>query len=138
MGTKATITINDEGGKPLLRLYKQFDGYIAGGLGETLIDLLKDRVIVNGYTMEDEKNQNFNGMSCLAAQIVADLKEGIGGIYIQPLDDCYEGSFDYTISCIGNGKDGKPQRIHIVMKSYGDIVYDGLVDDYHRSKVVEH
>lgn len=138
MGTRSTTTILNDNREPILRLYKQFDGYIAGGLGETLIDLLKDRVVVNGYTMEDERNQNFNGMSCLAAQIVADLKEGIGGIYIQPLDDCYEGSFDYTISCIGNGKDGKPQKIHMVMKSYGDIVYDGLVDDYHRSKVVEH
>ena len=57
MGTRATITINDEGGKPLLRLYKQFDGYIEGGLGEALVDFMKDRYVVNGYTISDEQNR---------------------------------------------------------------------------------
>ena len=101
-----------------------------------MIRLLEDRVVVNGYTMEDKERRNFNGMSCLAAEIVAHFKDGIGGAYIQALDEDYVGSYDYTISCIGDGKDSKPQRLKIKMQSYGEVVYDGLVDDFDLKLVV--
>lgn len=105
-------------------------------MGEKLIRILEDRVVVNGYTMEDKEHRNFNGMSCLAAQLVADLKNGIGDVYIQALDEDYVGSYNYTISCVGDGKDSKPQRLNIKMESYGEVVFDGLVDDYDRKLVV--
>ena len=142
MGTRSTTTILDEEGKPLLRIYQQYDGYIEGGVGETLIRILEGRRVVQGYTMDDKERRNFNGMSCLAAQLVADLKDGIGNVYIQALDEDYEGSYDYTISCvseplISNSKRVKEyQRLHIVMKSYGEVVYDGLIDNYDRTLVV--
>ena len=136
MGTRSTTTILDEKGNRLLCIYQQFDGYIEGGVGEKLIRLLEDRVVVNGYTMEDKERRNFNGMSCLAAEVVAHFKDGIGGAYIQSLDEGYVGSYDYTISCIGDGKDSKPQRLKIKMQSYGDVVYDGLVDDFDLKLVV--
>ncbi len=101
-----------------------------------MIRLLEDRVVVNGYTMEDKERRNFNGMSCLAAEVVAHFKDGIGGAYIQSLDEGYVGSYDYTISCIGDGKDSKPQRLKIKMQSYGKVVYDGLVDDFDLKLVV--
>ena len=136
MGTRSTTNILDENGNRLLCIYQQFDGYIEGGVGEKLIRLLEDRVVVNGYTMEDKERRNFNGMSCLAAEVVAHFKDGIGGAYIQALDEDYVGSYDYTISCIGDGKDSKPQRLKIKMQSYGEVVYDGLIDDYDRKLVV--
>jgi len=136
MGTRSTTNILDENGNRLLCIYQQFDGYIEGGVGEKLIRLLEDRVVVNGYTMEDKERRNFNGMSCLAAEVVAHFKDGIGGAYIQALDEDYVGSYDYTISCIGDGKDSKPQRLKIKMQSYGDVVYDGLVDDFDLKLVV--
>ncbi len=77
MGTRSTTTILDEEGKPLLRIYQQYDGYIEGGVGENLIRILEGRRVVQGYTREDKEYRNFNGMSCLAAQIVADLKDGL-------------------------------------------------------------
>ncbi len=123
MGTRATITINDEGGKPLLRLYKQFDGYIEGGLGEALVDFMKDRYVVNGYTISDEQNRAFAGMGCLGAQVVTHFKEKIGNLYIQSLDEDYEGSYNYFIS----EDDG---RIFIRMESYDGIIYNGPVDDF--------
>ena len=145
MGTRATITINDEGGKPLLRLYKQFDGYIEGGLGEALVDFMKDRYVVNGYTISDEQNRAFAGMGCLGAQVVTHFKEKIGNLYIQSLDEDYEGAYNYEIS-VGPMTDSfevmrkatnpdeykelRQGKISIQMKQYGDIVYDGLVDDF--------
>lgn len=142
MGTRSTTTILDEQGNPLLCIYQQYDGYIEGGVGEKLIRILEGRRVVQGYTMEDKEYRNFNGMSCLAAQLVSDLKDGIGNVYIQALDEGYEGSYDYTISCvpeplISTSKRVKEyQRLHIVMKSYGEVVYDGLVDKYDRTLVV--
>ena len=87
MGTRSTTTVLDEEGKPLLRIYQQYDGYIEGGVGEKLIRLLEGRRVVQGFTMEDKVARNFNGMSCLAAQLVSDLKDGIGNVYIQGAAD---------------------------------------------------
>lgn len=136
MGTRSTTTILDEKGNRLLCIYQQFDGYIEGGVGEKLIDLLKGRLVVNGYTMEDKERRYFNGMSCLAAQIVSDFKDGIGGAYIQALDEDYVGAYNYTISCVGDGKDSKPQRLKIKMESYGEVLFDGFIEDYDRKLVV--
>jgi len=142
MGTRSTTTILDENGNPLLCIYQQYDGYIEGGVGEKLIRILEDRVVVNGYTMDDKERRSFNGMSCLAAQLVSDFKDGIGDVYIQALDEGYVGSYDYTISCvsepiISTSKRVKEyKRLHIVMKSYGEVVYDGLVDDFDLKLVV--
>jgi hypothetical protein len=136
MGTRSTTHILDENGNRLLCIYQQFDGYIEGGVGEKLIRLLEDRVVVNGYTMEDKERRNFNGMSCLAADVVAHFKDGIGGAYIQALDEDYVGSYNYTISCVGDGKDSKPQRLKIKMESYGEVLFDGFVEDYDRKLVV--
>ena len=136
MGTRSTTTVLDEEGKPLLRIYQQYDGYIEGGVGEKLIRLLEGRRVVQGFTMEDKVARSFNGMSCLAAQLVSDLKDGIGNVYIQALDEDYEGSYDYTISAVGDWKLSKSCKINIKMKSYGEVVYDGLVDNYDRTLVV--
>ena len=151
MGTRATITINDEDDKPLLRLYKQFDGYIEGGLGEALVDFMKGRYVVNGYPISDEQNRAFAGMGCLGAQIVGHLKEKIGNLYIQSLDEDYEGAYNYEIS-VGTMTDSfevmrnandpdeykelRQGKITIQMKQYGEIVYDGLVDDFDLQMVV--
>ena len=121
---------------------QQYDGYIEGGVGEKLIRLLEGRRVVNGYTMDDKERRNFNGMSCLAAQVVSDFKNGIGDVYIQALDEDYEGSYDYTISCVSEPIISTSKRVkeyknlHIVMKSYGKIVYDGLIDKFDLKLVV--
>ena len=60
---------------------------------------------------------------CLAADVVAHLKDGIGNVYIQAIDDDYEGSYNYFIS----EDDG---RIFIRMESYDGIIYNGPVDDF--------
>jgi len=127
MGTRSVTTIEDEG-KPLLKIYKQYDGYVEGGLGEELIDFLRGRRVVNGYSMKDQEDRAFNGLGCLAASIVAHLKDGIGNVYIQALDDDYEGAYNYFIS-----EDGG--RLYIRMEAYGRVLYNGAVDDFTLDKL---
>ena len=73
--------------------------------------------------MQDKEDRAFNGLGCLAASIVAHLKDGIGNVYIQALDDDYEGSYNYFIS----EDDG---LIRIRMEGYNGVLYDGPVDDF--------
>lgn len=79
MGTRSmTIVMDDD--KELCRIYRQYDGYPSGH-GLDLAELCKVK-IVNGFS-PDAKAQA-NGMGCLAAQIVKGLKDGVGGIYLEP------------------------------------------------------
>lgn len=80
MGTHSKTTVFDEDNKPLLSFYRQFDGYFEGH-GQQVADWLKDIVIVNGFSGTPPKHAA-NGMGCLAAQLIAELKEAIGNIYI--------------------------------------------------------
>ena len=127
MGTRSVTTIEGEDG-PLMKIYKQYDGYVEGGLGEELVQFLRGRRVVNGYSMKDAEERAFNGEGCLAASIVAHLKEGIGNVYIQPIDDDYEGSYNYFIR-VENGK------IYIRMEGFEGVIYDGPVDDFSLSVV---
>ena len=69
MGTQATIKIYDEQDNQLLCIYSQFDGYHSG-LGVKLQNILRERKIVNGFSMGDnEKSKVSNGMACLAMTI---------------------------------------------------------------------
>jgi len=102
MGTRSTITIKD-GKTTLVKLYKQFDGYVVDGLGEQLVKFLKPFKIVNGYSMSDKAGTSANGMECLAAQLIAHLKTGIGYVYVVSPRSGKE-EYNYVV----NVKDGKP------------------------------
>lgn len=93
MGTRSTTTIFDEDNKPLLCFYRQMDGYYEGH-GEELQNFLKEMVVVNGFG-SGTPAKAANGMGCLAAQILAHFKQGIGGIYVVPVGDSQE--YNYTI-----------------------------------------
>ena len=81
MGTRSITVVYDEyNDKPVVCMYRQFDGYPSGH-GRELAEILKDRVIVNGFGL-NEKTKVSNGMGCLAATIVASFKTEIGGFYL--------------------------------------------------------
>lgn len=67
--------------QPLLSIYQQFDGY-PSGVGAELCEFMQGFKIVNGIT--DRTIRTANGAGCFAAQLVAHLKKGIGGVYIYP------------------------------------------------------
>lgn len=125
MGTRSTTHIFNVEGKHLVSMYKQFDGYPTGH-GQELADFLKARTIVNGFGSETAAT-HANGMGCLAAQIVAHFKDGIGGYYITPEDDRQEYNYFVTI------KDGK---IHLKCESeYSGLLYSGLASGFNGKRV---
>ena len=83
MGTRSlTRFILQEGEerKPIMCVYRQYDGYPQGH-GKELADFLMSGEMVNGYGATEKRL--FNGLGCLAAQFVAEFKQGVGNIYIE-------------------------------------------------------
>ena len=95
MGTRS-LTFVYEDKTPILNMYRQFDGYPSGH-GQELADFLLSGKMVNGIPV-GEKQLFFNGMGCLAAQMIANFKKGAGGFYIYPVDsnDCWQ-EYEYHI-----------------------------------------
>jgi hypothetical protein len=85
MGTRClTIVYNHD--KPILNLYRQYDGY-PGGHGAELAEFLGQfEAITNGIDIK-ETRKTANGMGCLAAQLVAHFKTSVGGMYIHSVED---------------------------------------------------
>lgn len=82
MGTRCLTVVKDEDGKECLVMYRQMDGY-PDGHGRELEEFLKGKKMVNGIGM-NPKNI-FNGMGCLAGQIVSHFKgEVAGNFYLYP------------------------------------------------------
>jgi hypothetical protein len=96
MGTKSITTVLDETDE-IMCMYRQSDGYPSGH-GKELADFLNNFKICNGISEENEVGKWANGVGCLAAQIVAHFKTGIGQFYlIQPgTRDCGE-EYIYTV-----------------------------------------
>ncbi len=82
MGTRALTFVYD-GEKPIVNLYRQYDGYPTGH-GRELAEFLNGFKVVNGIGAETTRIAN--GMGCLAAQIVAHFKDSVGGFYIHSVD----------------------------------------------------
>lgn len=87
MGTRSlTFVYDDSGSKPILNLYRQFDGYPGGHGRELALFLNSIEAVTNGIS-QGEQRRTANGMGCLAAQLVAHFKNTVGGFYIHPVTD---------------------------------------------------
>ena len=91
MATRAMISIakREEGvsfseipERTIVDIYHHWDGY-PEGLGVTLASYLEDMKITNGISSKDDSDYVFAGLGCLAASIVAELKDGPGNVYIE-------------------------------------------------------
>ena len=100
MATRAMISIakREEGvsfseipDKTIVDIYHHWDGY-PEGLGVQLAEYFDGKVVTNGLGGRDDYDA-FNGMGCLAASLVAELKDGPGDVYIEPRDS--HGWIDY-------------------------------------------
>jgi len=96
MGTRSLTFVYDSNYRPIINLYRQYDGYPTGH-GAELADFLSDFVVVNGYTGK-ETTRIANGMGCLAAQLIAHFKNGVGQFYIHSVDatDCGQ-DYEYHV-----------------------------------------
>ena len=108
----------------ILCMYRQNDGYPSGH-GMELAEFLQDFNIVNGINLDTPK-RSANGMGCLAAQLIAYIKDGIGNIYIHHPDDkdCGE-EYTYTIY---NKKGKVHMRIYDIWSE--KIIFDGKPEKF--------
>ena len=68
MATRS-LTIMKADGKEIAVLYRQYDGYPTG-MGKDIVDCLRDKVVVNGYS----SNDHVNGGEDMAIQLISYLK----------------------------------------------------------------
>lgn len=101
MGTRSLTYVYDgkraDMGKPMVCMYRQFDGY-PGGHGQELADFMNNGRLVNGLSGMGKELQ-FNGMGCFAAQMVAHFKKDSGGIYLYAPElnqDCWQ-EYEYHV-----------------------------------------
>ena len=122
MGTRALLHIKD-GENALLTIYRQYDGY-PEGMGEDIKNIAGHLEIVNGFSDRENKA---NGMGCLAAQIVAGLKNDVGNVYIYPagVSDVWE-EYTYVLT-------EKEGRVHVNCTDFDSVVYDGFLSDWDTS-----
>lgn len=123
MGTRSTTTIYD-GEKPIVTIYRQYDGYPACH-GQALADFLGGKELVNGFGGDSGAKQ-FNGAGDLAMRLITHLKGGdaddIGSFYIVPPDQA--GGEDYHYDVIVGPAGTEP---HVKVLSFGDFVAEGPV-----------
>ncbi len=118
MGTRSLTVILDEHGHEIAVLYRQFDGYPSGH-GQALVDFLRPFTLVNGLGGEKPTQQIANGLSCLAAQLVAHFKTQPGDFYLYPAGTRDAGEeWIYTVY-------GRGSEIHLKV-SAGAVTFFGL------------
>lgn len=96
MGTRSlTFVYNYD--KPVMCLYRQYDGYQTGH-GKQLAEFLNSIEAVTNGISGTETRRIANGMDCLAAQIVAHFKRGVGDFYLLATDteDAHQ-EFEYHV-----------------------------------------
>ena len=129
MGTRCLTVINDDDlMEEICVIYRQHDGYPRGH-GLELYNFLDKFYIVNGIGLNDER-KIANGMSCLAAQLVAHFKKGAGSFYLHQAGTRDIGeSYIYVIT-YGSEKD----KIVIKVNDAGSdtLIFKGGVELYQR------
>ena len=118
MGTRSLTFVYDEN-RPVINMYRQFDGYPSGH-GQELAEFLLDGKMVNGIPV-GSKERMFNGMGCLAAQLVANFKKDAGGFYLYPMDctDCWQ-EYEYHV-----------YEDKVVVKNPTEVIFEGTWDEFH-------
>ena len=133
MGTRA-LTFVYEGDKPLVNLYRQYDGYPTGH-GAELAQFLSEFHITNGIS-SGETRRTANGMGCLAAQVVAFFKESVGGFYIHSVDATECGQ-DYEYHVYQKDKELRVRVMNrgcnmfgLTMSDTNESLFDGTVAEF--------
>lgn len=122
MGTRSlTFVYSEKESKaPLLCMYRQFDGYMAGH-GAQLAEFLNGMEIVNGYGKA--KSKLANGMGCLAAQLISNFKTETGNFYIYPVDSSDVGE-EYSYHIYEN-------RV-VAIETWGNaVIFDGTYSEFY-------
>ena len=105
MGTRSLTFVYD-GDVPVINIYRQYDGYPSGH-GTELAEFL-------------DGIEGANGMTCLAAQLVANFKKTVGGFYIHPVaeTDCGQ-DYEYHV-----------YETKLIVKNPGKVIFEGAWKDF--------
>jgi len=113
--------------KVIVSIYSHWDGY-PEGLGVQLAEYFNGKKVTNGLGGKDDYDL-FNGMGCLAASLVAELKDCPGNVYIEDPERPH-GWIDYEYYVWGNDNKG----IWISIFDGGECIFVGkpemLLDKY--------
>jgi len=116
MGTRSLTFVYD-GDVPVINIYRQYDGYPSGH-GHELAQFLDSKTLVNGFGKQNSFEAN--GMGCLAAQLIVQLKHGVGGIYIYPVSstDCFQ-DYEYHV-----------YEDRVVVKDPTAVIFEGTWEEF--------
>jgi hypothetical protein len=125
MGTRSLTFVYDQYGevqKPVCNMYRQFDGYPSGH-GAELAEFLN-------------KCDSYNGMGCLAAQMIHNFKTESYNVYLYPTDvtNCGQ-DYEYHIS---QKKDGLYVEVFncgcnmfgLTMSDTHELVFQGNLSEF--------
>lgn len=118
MGTRSLTYVFNDNRDPIVCMYRQFDGYPSGH-GDELAEFLNSGKVVNGIPVGYNKRV-FNGMGCLAAQMVTHFKDEPGGFYLHVPDlkqECWQ-EYEYHVS---------DNRVIVYSGTFseGKVIFDG-------------
>ena len=116
MGTRSLTFVYD-GDVPVINIYRQYDGYPSGH-GHELAQFLDSKTLVNGFGKQNSFEAN--GMGCLAAQLIVQLKHGVGGIYNYPVSstDCFQ-DYEYHV-----------YEDRVVVKDPTAVIFEGTWEEF--------
>jgi len=127
MGTRSVTIVLDESGNPIVRMYRQMDGY-PEGMGRDIVEKFGEFKLINGIGGGDHSKEA-NGMGCFAGQVVAHFKDGIGDIYLcRPDDDMGIHDEEYAYIIYPNKMNILCITVYDVFNKY--FLYDGLLSMY--------
>ena len=134
MGTRTIVHLKDENKKTILTLYRQYDGYPTG-MGNDIKKILNNGIVEirNGFTTKDQIPRQFNGMGCLSAFLVGELKnKKIGNVYIQTPNTKDMGEdYTYTLSLSKLGT----LKLKVVENYKNKTIFDGLLSAFDGEQV---
>ena len=113
------IRSSDKNSPIILTMYRHYDGGFETH-GVELAEFLVDGTVVNGIGSNTPKKA-WNGMGCLAASLIANFKNSIGGFYIYSVDstDCWQ-DYEYHV-----------YEDKVVVKNPSEVIFEGSWNDFH-------
>ena len=138
MSTHALIVISHDDAVTLrmnnscnyVTIYVHFDGY-PQGLGNDLAEHLTGYRLTHGVSGDAGKTAN--GMDCLAAQIVGNLKDMVGNVYLSLDHDSFDDTPVEYLYFISPNEDGSRVDIRVEHRAGKTLLFDGPLDDFHRT-----